>query len=67
VILLHGFGANAHWWDHIGPLLLADGLQVVAVDLAGHGESDYSGEYSLTGWAADVAEICGSYRTRSLS
>ena len=57
LILLHGFGANAHWWDHIGPLLLADGLQVVAVDLAGHGESDYSGEYSLTRWAADVAEV----------
>jgi pimeloyl-ACP methyl ester carboxylesterase len=57
LILLHGFGANAHWWDHIGPQLLASGLQVAAVDLAGHGASDYLGEYTLTGWAADVAAV----------
>jgi pimeloyl-ACP methyl ester carboxylesterase len=57
LILLHGFGANAHWWDHIGPQLLADGLQVAAVDLAGHGESDYPSEYTLTSWAADLAEV----------
>jgi pimeloyl-ACP methyl ester carboxylesterase len=59
LILLHGFGANAHWWDHIGPQLVTGGLQVAAVDLAGHGDSDYAAEYTLTGWAADVAAVYG--------
>jgi pimeloyl-ACP methyl ester carboxylesterase len=40
VVLLHGFGANAHWWDRIAPQLIGDGLQIAAVDLAGHGASD---------------------------
>jgi pimeloyl-ACP methyl ester carboxylesterase len=57
LILLHGFGANARWWDHIEPHLVAEGLQVAAIDLAGPGESDYAREYTLTGWAADVAEV----------
>jgi len=58
LVLLHGFGANAHWWDHIAPQLVGDGLQVAAVDLAGHGASDYSEEYTLSGWAADVEAVC---------
>jgi pimeloyl-ACP methyl ester carboxylesterase len=58
LVLLHGFGANAHWWDHIAPQLVGDGLQVAAIDLAGHGASDYSEEYTLSGWAADVEEVC---------
>ena len=57
LVLLHGFGANAHWWDHIAPQLVGDGLQVAAIDLAGHGASDYSEEYTLSGWAADVEEV----------
>lgn len=60
LVLLHGAGANAHWWDHIAPLLLAPGLQVVAVDLAGHGNSDYLPEYTLTGWAEDVLAVCAA-------
>jgi pimeloyl-ACP methyl ester carboxylesterase len=60
LVLLHGAGANAHWWDHIAPLLLAPGLQVVAVDLAGHGNSDYRAEYTLTGWAEDVMAVCAA-------
>jgi pimeloyl-ACP methyl ester carboxylesterase len=60
LVLLHGAGANSHWWDHIGPLLLAPGLQVVAIDLAGHGNSDYLTEYTLTGWAEDVMAVCAA-------
>jgi pimeloyl-ACP methyl ester carboxylesterase len=60
LVLVHGAGANSHWWDHIAPLLLAPGLQVVAVDLAGHGNSDYSAEYTLTGWADDVMAACAA-------
>jgi pimeloyl-ACP methyl ester carboxylesterase len=58
LVLLHGFGANAHWWDHIAPQLIGDGLQIAAIDLAGHGASDYSEQYTLSGWVADVEEVC---------
>ncbi|MEZ4214917.1 MAG: alpha/beta hydrolase [Myxococcota bacterium] len=39
VVLLHGGGANAHWWDHVAPALAA-GRHVVALDFRGHGDSD---------------------------
>ena len=39
-MLLHGGGANAHWWDHLAPEL-ARSFHVVALDFRGHGDSDY--------------------------
>jgi len=50
LVLLHGGGANAHWWDHLAPAL-ADRFHVVALDFRGHGESDwpatpYAGAFS---------------------
>jgi pimeloyl-ACP methyl ester carboxylesterase len=38
MLLLHGGGANAHWFDFIGPALARHG-RVVALDLRGHGDS----------------------------
>jgi pimeloyl-ACP methyl ester carboxylesterase len=43
VVLLHGGGANAHWWDHIAPGL-AGVHHVVALDFRGHGDSDHPDE-----------------------
>ncbi|MFQ5415757.1 MAG: alpha/beta fold hydrolase [Myxococcota bacterium] len=40
LVLLHGGGANAHWWDHLAPTL-AENHHVVAMDFRGHGDSDY--------------------------
>ena len=40
VVLLHGGGANSHWWDHIAPAL-AEHFHVVALDFRGHGDSDH--------------------------
>ncbi len=40
LVLLHGGGANAHWWDHIAPVL-AQRFHVVALDFRGHGDSDH--------------------------
>ncbi len=40
LILLHGGGANAHWWDHIGPRLSGE-RPVYALDFRGHGDSDH--------------------------
>jgi pimeloyl-ACP methyl ester carboxylesterase len=38
MLLLHGGGANAHWFDFIAPSLIQYG-RVLAVDLRGHGDS----------------------------
>ena len=38
LVLLHGGGANAHWWDHLAPAF-ADRFHVVALDFRGHGDS----------------------------
>ncbi len=40
LVLLHGGGANAHWWDHVAPAL-AVRFHVIAIDFRGHGDSDY--------------------------
>jgi pimeloyl-ACP methyl ester carboxylesterase len=43
LVLLHGAGANAHWWDHLAPQL-ARHFHVVALDFRGHGASDFPQE-----------------------
>jgi pimeloyl-ACP methyl ester carboxylesterase len=39
LVLLHGGGANAHWWDDVAPAL-ARQYHVIALDFRGHGDSD---------------------------
>src|SRR5947209_18705230 len=54
LVLLHGGGQNAHTWDTVA---LALGRPLVAVDLPGHGHSDWRDDhdYSPVMNAADVA------------
>lgn len=40
VVLVHGGGANGHWWAQIAPALAAS-FHVVALDFRGHGDSDF--------------------------
>jgi pimeloyl-ACP methyl ester carboxylesterase len=40
VVLAHGGGANAWWWEHLAPAL-AISFHVAALDFRGHGESDF--------------------------
>jgi len=57
VVLLHGGGANAHWWDHIAPFL-AHHYQVIALDFRGHGDSDYPEELTVGAFNADLEALC---------
>jgi pimeloyl-ACP methyl ester carboxylesterase len=62
VLLVHGGAANARWWDHIAPMLLTPPETIVAVDLAGHGASDWRSSaggstYDLETWADDLVEL----------
>lgn len=57
VILVHGTAANSSWWDHIAPHL-ADRRTVAAIDLSGHGDSDWrQGPYRLASWAEEVLAV----------
>lgn len=56
VLLVHGGTAHARWWDHLAPRLLRDN-QVVALDLSGHGDSQWRASYSARGWAEEVAVV----------
>lgn len=56
LLLLHGGSANAHWWDFVAPRLVEES-HVIALDLRGHGASEFSPAraYSLDAHAADIA------------
>jgi pimeloyl-ACP methyl ester carboxylesterase len=41
LVFVHGGGANAHWFDFVGPAL-ARSCRVLAVDLRGHGDSSWA-------------------------
>jgi len=60
-VLVHGTAAHARWWDHVGPQLPA-GLRVAALDLSGHGDSDWRERYSLDRWAEEVVAVAAGAR-----
>lgn len=56
LVLLHGGGANAHWWDHLIPAL-AEGFHVVALDFRGHGDSDHPDAIEPGAFARDLEAL----------
>ncbi len=53
VLLLHGGGLSAHTWDFVC-LGLRGAARLVALDLRGHGDSDWSDDYRVATMADDV-------------
>jgi len=55
VLLVHGNGGHAHWWDAVVRYFVP-GFQLVVPDLRGHGESEWSRApaYAITDFAADL-------------
>jgi pimeloyl-ACP methyl ester carboxylesterase len=53
LVILHGGGANAHWWDHIAPAL-SERFRVVALDFRGHGDSEYPEKLVVGGFNDDL-------------
>jgi alpha-beta hydrolase superfamily lysophospholipase len=39
MLLIHGIGEHSGRYDHVGKLLASNGIDVVAIDLRGHGQS----------------------------
>jgi pimeloyl-ACP methyl ester carboxylesterase len=56
VMLVHGGAAHSHWWDSVAPLL-STRSRVVALDLSGHGISDWRESYDLATWGSEVLAV----------
>jgi pimeloyl-ACP methyl ester carboxylesterase len=59
-LLVHGGGQTRHSWHNTAATLAAAGWYAVAVDLRGHGDSEWApdGNYQLEAFAADLIEVC---------
>ncbi len=58
LVLLHGFGNDAHIWDDFAPTV-APHYRTVALDLRGHGDSDHDAErrYDYESHVRDVEQV----------
>lgn len=61
VVLLHGGGANAHWWDHLAYALsaLSTRQSVYALDFRGHGDSEYPQSRHVGAFNDDLEDFVG--------
>lgn len=63
VVLLHGGGQTRHSWAETLEDLATDGFRAVAVDLRGHGDSDWSpdGDYAVEAIARDIRAVADRF------
>ncbi len=63
VMLAHGGGQTRHAWQACGKRLGENEYYALAVDLRGHGESDWSpdGDYRMERFAEDLLDIADSF------
>jgi esterase len=68
LVFLHGGGLNAHTWDVVCDLL-CDRFRCVAIDLRGHGDSDWhdQGTYTLQAYVADLRAALDALRPGDVS
>ncbi len=59
VLFLHGGGQTRHAWGSTAATVAADGWRTVALDLRGHGDSDWApnGDYSFTAFGGDCLAV----------
>ncbi|AYJ88053.1 alpha/beta hydrolase [Sphingomonas paeninsulae] len=59
VLLLHGGGQARGSWAQSGEALAREGFRAIALDMRGHGDSDWSrdGRYALDAFADDLREV----------
>ena len=59
LMLCHGNGAHAHWYDFIGPAMAAE-YHVIAMTFSGMGDSDWRDSYDMDKFSAEqIARIHG--------
>ena len=59
VVLLHGGGQTRHAWGETGKKLAEAGYHAVALDLRGHGDSEWhpNGDYTIKAYKEDLVSI----------
>lgn len=59
VILAHGGGQTRRAWKAVTELLASHGFRTIAVDLRGHGDSEWApdGAYDISDFAADLVAV----------
>lgn len=64
VVLLHGGGQTRHAWRGTGQRLADGGYHAIAVDLRGHGDSDWddAGRYDYDAFVDDLLGLCAQQR-----
>lgn len=67
LLLVHGFGNDAHIWDDFAPAV-APYYRVLALDQRGHGDSAWAlhGEYEYEHFVADLECVCESLKIERL-
>lgn len=58
-VLIHGIMSDSRAWHRVTTDLEQRGFRVLAVDLAGHGNSPRARRYTMRSWADDVVETLG--------
>lgn len=58
LVLVHGLGESADIWRPLAPVL-AEACYVIAMDVRGHGDSDWHDTYALQEIADDIGELIG--------
>jgi len=58
-VLLHGGSLTARTWDYLALALRAD-FRLIALDMRGHGASDWADDYSMESFASDVMAVIDS-------
>jgi non-heme chloroperoxidase len=63
VLLLHGGGQTRHAWSGTARRLADAGFHAVALDLRGHGDSDWAsdGDYSIDAFAGDLRAVATTF------
>jgi pimeloyl-ACP methyl ester carboxylesterase len=65
VLLLHGGGQTRNAWGETARVLAEHGYCAIAVDLRGHGESDWAkdGEYGIAQFLGDIHSVIDTFST----
>ena len=60
LVLCHGFWDHVRGFATLAPLLAAGGYRVCALDVRGHGDSDWAHTYFWWSWIADIVRLVES-------
>jgi pimeloyl-ACP methyl ester carboxylesterase len=65
VLLLHGGGQTRHAWRKTAVEIARTGRTAYALDQRGHGDSEWTGAYAFTDFAADLRTVADELTKRS--